>query len=480
MATVVFLVIVEEVRLAVTVTVVMAIFGLAMVNIRYAIAMTIAFLIVLGDLRRILIGVAGWSGEDPLLLIGTLVASLLMAHAWSSRRVKLDTPLAKWTLAFLAVMTLQVFNPNQGDLIVGVGGIMFMMSPLFWYWVARSYLNVDLTGKILYYLVLPLSMIAAILGYYQIFYGYLPYQMDWYNITGYVALGNPETGLAPISFFASATEHSNFLSIGIVLLTALALHKNRGALLLIPILFLGIFLTGSRGPVIRVLFTVAAMWALLGSNWKTWIARSVVALTIVVVGLIWSLSQIGPGLPLSSGPVASVQGKLERQASLLESHEEKGGTIRVHSYMMIQGYLDAFRKPLGMGLGSTTKAAQKYLDESLSTETDTGNVMRGTGLIGGIIYHVMIFFIGLSAIRTWKARRDPVSLALVGILIVTFLNWLGGGQYAVSPLTWLCIGTLDRFQSDRQADRSAPSLQTDPESSVDRVAGSPDPVAEAS
>jgi hypothetical protein len=117
--------------------------------------------------------------------------------------------------------------------------------------------------------------------------------------------------------------------------------------------------------------------------------------------------------------------------------------------MMLHGYVDGFTDPLGLGLGSVTKAAMKFGGQAASTEADASNVFRATGLFGGVAYHVMIFLIIVSAFRYWDRTRKPIALAILGVLGVTFLLWLGGGQYAISPLVWLCIGALDRFENGR-------------------------------
>jgi hypothetical protein len=40
-------------------------------------------------------------------------------------------------------------------------------------------------------------------------------------------------------------------------------------------------------------------------------------------------------------------------------------------------------------------------------------------------------------------------MVLLGFMGVTFLGWLSGGQYGVTPLLWFCLGALDRFYENR-------------------------------
>jgi len=358
----------------------------------------------------------------------------------------LDTPLAKWVLLLMGIMALQIFNPRQGGLIVGIAGVMFLMVPVFWFWIGRTFANPAFMRTLLYKVVIPLSILAALMGLYQIFYGYLPYQMTWYNIAGYLGIGTPESGLAPISFFASGTEHNNFLIVGIVLLWAAGLQKNRAAFLLIPLLLITVVIAGSRGPVAKVLFMMVGLWAIMGNAKATWIFRGSIALLIAGAGLYWSLSQATQMSSLDP----RVQGALNRQAQEFvraPRGQEDYSSAANHLGMMIQGYTSIVRYPLGTGLGATSKAAGKFGGHGYSSETDLGDSFLALGVPGGIIYHIIVALIILSGFKFWLRTRSLLALALLGVLGVTFLMWLGGGQYGVSPIIWLCIGALDRFQN---------------------------------
>jgi hypothetical protein len=76
----------------------------------------------------------------------------------------------------------------------------------------------------------------------------------------------------------------------------------------------------------------------------------------------------------------------------------------------------------------------------LGTETDLGNAFLSLGLPGGLL------FLMISLATFWRAgwlglrNRDIAALATVGLLIVTFGQWLNGGYYALAPLVWVVIG----------------------------------------
>ena len=77
--------------------------------------------------------------------------------------------------------------------------------------------------------------------------------------------------------------------------------------------------------------------------------------------------------------------------------------------------------------------------------------------MGGVIYHVMMALVILTALRLWRVARRPVTLALVGVIGANFGFWIGGGLYAISSIVWLCICVADRLLRDSAAAQAAPA-----------------------
>jgi hypothetical protein len=448
------LVVLEEARLAVASMVLITLMALAIYDLRLAIYGCLVYLILLGDLRRLLLYADTWSGADPLLIVGPGFVIMLFFYLLSTGRIDFDTPISICVIAMMVIMTLQIFNPKQGGLIVGVGGILFLMVPIFWFWIGRAFGTPEFINGLLYSVVCPLGVLSILFGIYQVLYGYLPYQLTWYHAAGYLGLGNLETGLAPISFFASGSEHGTFGIMTGVLILTLGLTKDRRFFFLFPVVIIATLLTGSRGPVAKLLLVASGLWAIQGTSIKSWIPRGVLVLVMAVVTLFMSLSYV-----TSSGVGHSVvEHKVNRQAQEFVHGQGAGGgktTSANHLGMMLHSYTLTFSEPLGRGLGATSRAAK--LDENSdyghSTETDLGDSFLALGFSGGITYHILVFLIIAAALQLWVRTRAPYAMAILGILGVTFLSWLGGGQYAVSPIVWLCIGALDRaqrFQNDAE------------------------------
>lgn len=436
-----FLIVSEKYRFAIAVTVGLLLIAFSVVSIRVGIVSTLVFLVFMGDIRRMLIPSVGWSGEDPLLLIGPMFAVIVFAYAWSARAVKINTAMAGWVLGLMAVMMLQMLNPKQGGLIVGVAGALFYLVPLLWYWIGRTYATRGFINQVLFYVILPLAFVSAALGLYQAFFGLLPYQEIWADMVGPGVLGS-EGIEKPFSFFASPTEYDNFLLSALAILIAALVHRRQhGTLFLIIPLFISILLGGSRGPVAKLLVTGAGLWAVVGATPTKWILRGMLALLIGIGGLTWSLSSMGDIQARNE----RIEFRLERQQKGLMGSTGEHSSARNHLWMMANGFIQGIKNPLGLGLGATTEAGAKYGGIGASTEVDMSDVFLSTGVVGGLIYLIIVYLIIRSAFQFWVRSRSLLALAIAGVLAINIFLWLRGGQYAVSPLVWFFIGALDRF-----------------------------------
>ena len=433
------LLILDEVRLAVTLTALSVLVAMAMYNIRLAILGTFVYLTFMGDLRRILLYATDWSGQDPLLLVGPIIALVLGGYAILSGAIALDSPIAKLTLAFMGFMTLQIFNPRQGGLMVGIAGAMLYLVPMLWFWVGRAYASEGFLSTLFYRVMPVLAGAAALMGFYQTAYGYLPYQLEWYRVGGYGALGPSEELLRPLSVFPNLTEYVKYLGIVIVFMLAAAFKGSKKVWLPIAFFLTAIFLTGTRGPIVGILITGSILWTVMGRGLSTWVPRFAFALIVGLVGLLWILPQAGE-IQSSSSRIEHVT---QRQADLIESNG--GGTTAIHLNLLFLGFKWGFEEPLGRGIGATTLAGSKFGSSGGSTEKDISDMFVSGGVIGGSLYFALVILISVTAVRYWMKTRSVIPLAIVGYLAFMGLGWLRPGQYCLTPLTWFVIGSLDRL-----------------------------------
>src|SRR5690349_8693796 len=115
---------------------------LALVSLRKpqaALILTLAFLLGLGMLRRVLIPVAGWTSYDALLLVGPLMSFVFVHRLFvMERRPLAKEGFSKMVLALLMIAVLEIFNPMAGSVQAGLTGLLFLGAPLVWFFIGRE------------------------------------------------------------------------------------------------------------------------------------------------------------------------------------------------------------------------------------------------------------------------------------------------------------------------------------------------------
>lgn len=401
------------------------------------VAAAIGFLALVGGFRRWLIPAFGWSPTDSFLVAVPIAAVLFLLM---TRRTYAYTPVMRLLLILLAMMALEIVNPLQGGLTVGVAGILFFIAPLLWYFIGRQIGSTAVVKKLLQAIVL-LSICAAIYGLYQTYFGFSIGEQMWIAITysHYIAL-NVGGAIRAFSFFSSAAEYAQFVGVGVVVLWAVFLRGSRWAIIPIPLLLTALFLSSIRYAFVTTAFACTVVWAIQGRSYQSWVPRAAIALVVVVVALFFGLNKI------SNADFSSdrTQAFADHQAQgLLHSGDQKYSTAGFHLTEVANGIIGGFTTPIGRGLGSTTIASDKFGGNSESSEFDISNMFLSLGFVGGILYIIVLVKVLLAALQYWQKARSLAALAIVGILIQLLGVWFNGGFYAASTLAWLCVGILE-------------------------------------
>jgi hypothetical protein len=411
----------------------------------------VAWTVALGSLRRILsyefVGSA--AGADPLLLIQPFVLVLLASLAVRSGALQSRTRLANGVLALTIFTVLGSVNPLQGSLGAGIAALIFFV-PLIGFWIGRVIDDATLRRALVIAGVLALPV--ALYGFAQLAYGFPHWDAAWIVDQGYGAL-NVSHVIRPFSSFSSASEYAGFLAVGIIIWSwlepgrlVLPIRLTAAAVLLVAL-----FYESSRGIVFALVATVGL---LVAARMRLPLGGAAVFAAATLLLLPLAISNVAP----PAGPAATGTGALvSHQVQGLANPTGRQSTLPGHFRLVVDGLRSALTSPLGRGISVVTVAGNKFGGTTAGTEADPSNVAVALGLPGLVAYLIIVGYGFAAAYRGARQLRTPLSFAALGILGVTFFQWLNGGQYAISFLVWLVLGWIDR--STNELDREPHSVE---------------------
>lgn len=389
--------------------------------------------------RRVLIPLSGWTSFDPLLLVAPALILILGAHwfvkKWVFDRepIAADTRLFKLVLLFLLLSCIQIFNPLQGSLMVGAGGVLYFIVPLLWMVLGKEYMNLRYI-RMVYASVYTIAVGVALYGIKQSQFGFAPFEEAWVELGGYAALKVGER-IRAFSVFPSSQEFAFYLAISFMIGWAYLLRGRWKwkipVLCTLPIIGYALFMTSARTPVILTALSITIVTCLVCRSIR---ARMLVVLVMMVVGYFAfeGLNRL----------VGSDNDFIAHQVNgLLNPLDEEHSTLNLHLGYFMNGIIKGFTVPIGHGLGSSTLAAKTFAANAQDTEYDISDIMVSHGIIGGVLYAmimVMVFRLLFS-----MPRQEPLHIALTGILLATIGFWLIGEIASVSAVLWLSIGYMD-------------------------------------
>ena len=412
---------------------------------RTGMPVALVFLMTLGGFRRGLIPIFGYTEFDPLLLVSPVIATICFVNFAIKRQLKPTTQLSKWVLAFMLLMGISVLNPLQGGPLVGLTGAAFYLVPLMWYCIGRQF-GTPGTVKAIMQVTLTVSILGALLGLKQHFFGFSDAEKEWFYLSHFTnQVGGTERAM---SFYTSPAEYANFLSLGVIICFCSFLRGQRGFLLIALFLAYAMFMTGIRGIVICCVGACTLMWAVQGQTIRGWIPRIVIALIVVGVGGVFGLLQIGSAAETIGGGASGAE-MVNHQIEGLTNPLKKGSSTQGHLGNIGTAIVEGIKMPIGYGLGSSTMGSTRFGGSaSFNAETDVATILYAMGLIGGIAFigTIVVCFRALGLY--WYHTRTYIPLVVMGALVSSNGNWLTPGNYAQSVFVWMLIGCLDRTWND--------------------------------
>ncbi len=408
--------------------------GLALLRPQTAIAVTFIYLAFMGDLRRYLVVQSGIPANDPLLLVAPAILVFLVAIAMVRREISLRSRISKLVLALTVIMGVEVMNPLQGGIAVGLAGLLFFAVPLTWYWVGSVWGSPQFFHMLLTRIVTPIAILAATLGLMQAFWGYLPYESKWFRIAMESSI-RPD--IRPFAFFCSWGEYPWYVATALIaILVPLVRRRMQLSLLIVPLFVFALVVQSVREMIYGTLLAASIIWAVQGKSTGSIGGRLILAM--LVAG---GVAAVGMSQLKEADVSDQVNKNLAHTADgFLDVQNSTAGT---HLELLRNGIVEGFTHPAGYGLGFPTQAGLRA--GGFSSEVDFGDIFLACGAPAGIFYIFTMAVIYLTAIARWRERRDPIALYALGIITLGLGHWLAGGSYATSPIVWFAIGSLDRL-----------------------------------
>ncbi len=405
-----------------------------------------SYLMVLGDLRRIVDELSpSYGGFDLLLVVGPVFAIYLAVPLLL--RLKVDDNLSKSVLALMAMMFLEIFNPNQGSILVGITGALFYIIPILWFWIARAYATDQMMFLLFYRVFLPIGVLDGMLGIAQVYVGFFPWEKEWAVKLGTQYLFSAGH-MRSFGFSTGASEFATTLLIASVCVMAALFAGRRAYVLLLPLLLAASLLSSSRGLIVKLLFGMAVLWAVRSKEGRLWIPRFIFAIALGVAFVMYSASSA------EANDQASFT-KNKSTAQMATAHVTQGladpsnSTAGVHWQIFVAGIVRGFTNPAGTGIGAVTLAAGKFSSGGVnhSSEIDISDVFTTLGFIGGFLYLYVIYAVFRTTFVYIREGAPMLSFAYVGLFAALIGAWLALGQYSIAPFVWFCIGALSRKHS---------------------------------
>jgi hypothetical protein len=444
------------IRLLLALTIGLLLVTITLTRPTLGITATFIYLVFLALIRRVLIGAAPWMPGDPLLLVGPLVAIVLLVKAFvlDSRPVAPDA-VSKLVALVLAITFVEVVNPASG-VAAGIAGLMFMAVPLLWFFVGRNYLG-DHDIDRLMRLVVVLGTLVACYGLWQTQIGDPPWDANWLNVTGgYGALNVGDT-IRAFGTFSSSAEYALFVGAALAIAVSFCLRGHLLAALPIPLLAVALFLSSGRGPLITAAFAIIVIFGLSTGRPITALAVTAVAAGAAFLALHFGASSL-------SGTTGSSSALVSHEINgLTDPLDPNSSTLLVHLQKVVGGFKTSLHHPFGEGTAVTNNAAGvsqtasntannngAATDTGGSTEVDISNAFVGLGIVGGVLYSLLVILVLIRTAVDYFRNRT-VLLPIAALLVAGVGQWLTGGNYALASLIWLLIGAAAANRPARQA-----------------------------
>jgi O-Antigen ligase len=409
-----------------------------------------------GVTRRLQYLIVDYSQFDPIHVLTPMVAIMALAmllQRYGFHLIRL-TPLANVVSILAAIFLIQIFNPLQGGIMIGLSGAMLILVPVSWFYFGQVVSFRFL--RIVFQLIVGLGILCSLYGVYQLIYGYPRFEQYWLeNVEFYVSIGVGHVK-RPLATFTNAEEWGRYIAMGALIAFGFGAGTKRllnsaGWFICSVGLSTVLLFTGQRTAIFGLILGFVSL-ILLGARNFRGVALRLVLLLIPILLIVL----------LAKPPSEDEMWNKEESETVgtLISHTQRGTlkpTGEESLYVRFEVWQDLITnvipyRPLGAGLGAGSLSALKFADKAEETAID--NFVLVLAVAGGIpAVLLFLWVLGRSsqfafrhtrraAPATQEAAIARIVAALMPMFVLNNVFGLTFSLYAVAPIGWLIIGWI--------------------------------------
>lgn len=416
-----------------------------------------------GFLRRAQYLFLPYTATDPIHTLTPLVTVVALAMLLRRQRLGIfrASPLALPVSILGFIYLLQVFNPLQGGLSVGLSGALFMLVPVVWFYFGQT-----IKGSFVltvFKMMVVIGILTSLYGLYQLAYGFPSFEQYWVDNTEFynsISVGHVKRALGT---FSSAEEWGRYIELAAIVAFGFvvgAKNRLRGIAWLLAGAGLStmLLLTGQRTAMFGLILGVLIFVLIGARSGRAVFARLMLVLIPALLVTILAKAPTNDDM-LSHGEDERMGAVLSHTArGTLRPTEEASLQERLTNWTFLATDLIPYR-PFGIGLGGTSLGAWRF--NSALDLPPIDSYFISTVITCGLPTALLFIWILLRATRmSWRTYRESINphqarlwRITVSLMPVLILNSFFGNTftlYSVAPIGWLLVGWISAQQNREQ------------------------------
>jgi hypothetical protein len=430
-----------------------------------------------GFLRRAQYLFLPYSTTDPIHVVTPLITVMAFAMLVQRRKLNVfrETPLAGLVSILGLIYFLQIFNPLQGGIAVGLSGALFMLVPVAWFYFGQTIKPEFIETA--FRLIVVLGILTSLYGLYQLIFGFPSFEQYWIDNTEFynsIQVGHVKRALAT---YSSAEEWGRYIEVGAIIAfgfgACAAGNIRRAGWFACGAALTGMLLT--TGQRTAIFGTILGVLVLMLSGARTWRAAGSRLLMAMLPVLLVVVMVKAP----TDDDMRSYDE--DQKMGAVVSHTARG-TLNPTGEASLQERITNWTyfftefipsHPLGIGVGGTSLANWRFNnaeDELPPIDSYFISTAIMCSLPAALLFMWILFRAARMSWRVFRQAEPTSSEARVWriaatLMPVLILNSFFGNTftlYSVAPVGWLLIGWISagalRHATQRSSNHSSESF----------------------